>query len=83
MKEMSFIAAQNISMVFGESPEPVTALNKVSLEIAKGDFIAIMGPSGSGKTSLSLTERLFIPYPERNEPTSAPSASALSFSNCT
>jgi putative ABC transport system ATP-binding protein len=52
MKEMSFIAAQNISKVFGEPPEPVTALNNVSLEIGRGDFVAIMGPSGSGKTSL-------------------------------
>jgi putative ABC transport system ATP-binding protein len=30
----------------------VPALNKVNLEVEKGDFIVIQGPSGSGKTTL-------------------------------
>lgn len=49
---MGLISVQHISKVFGESPGAVVALKDVSLDIEKGEFIAIMGPSGSGKTTL-------------------------------
>ncbi|MEC7801600.1 MAG: ATP-binding cassette domain-containing protein, partial [Verrucomicrobiota bacterium] len=32
--------------------EKVVALDKVSLEVPEGDYVAIMGPSGSGKSTL-------------------------------
>jgi len=43
---------RNVSKVYGEGDTRVTALNDVSLEVNKGDFIAIMGSSGSGKSTL-------------------------------
>ncbi len=49
---MSLISLKNVSKVFSGSAEAVAALNDVTLDIEKGEFIAIMGPSGSGKTSL-------------------------------
>lgn len=45
---MSFIQVREIEKKFGE----INIINGISMEVNKGDFIAIMGPSGSGKSTL-------------------------------
>lgn len=45
------ITLQSVSKQFQHRGKPVTALANVSLEIPKGDFVAITGPSGSGKST--------------------------------
>ncbi|WP_032407563.1 ABC transporter ATP-binding protein [Rhodococcoides fascians] len=44
--------AFQVSKHFGDSSNPVSALDNVSLDIHGGRFTAIMGPSGSGKSTL-------------------------------
>ena len=46
------IEAKELSKVYGNGENTVTALNKAGLKIEAGDFISIMGPSGSGKSTL-------------------------------
>jgi putative ABC transport system ATP-binding protein len=56
------IRASNVSKTYVMGDQIVRALDGVSLEIAHGEFIAIMGPSGSGKsTMMNLIGALDVP----------------------
>jgi len=46
------VEARAVTRTFRRDSFLVTALDKVSITIARGDFLALMGPSGSGKTTL-------------------------------
>ena len=47
---MPIVALENVSRLYPNGQ--VTALRHVSLEVAHGEFLAVVGPSGSGKSTL-------------------------------
>ncbi len=46
------IRLENVSKIYRMGERHIKALDSVSLELKKGDFISVIGPSGSGKSTL-------------------------------
>jgi len=46
------VEIRNLSKVYVRGKQKVEVLHHIDLDIAQGDFLALMGPSGSGKTTL-------------------------------
>ena len=49
---MPVVDVQDVSVIYPSKEHTVTALDRVSLSIAEGEFISLIGPSGCGKTTL-------------------------------
>jgi putative ABC transport system ATP-binding protein len=50
--EAAIVSMRDVTKTYGTEAGEVHALAGVSLDVAAGDFVAIMGPSGSGKSTL-------------------------------
>ncbi|MGE4324169.1 MAG: ABC transporter ATP-binding protein [Sphingobium sp.] len=56
------ISLRGVTKVFGDGPTAFQALRGIDLDIAEGDFVAVMGPSGSGKsTTMNILGCLDVP----------------------
>jgi len=52
MSAEMMIQCRGISKCYRKGSQTVTPLEKLDLEVPRGEFLALMGPSGSGKTTL-------------------------------
>ena len=66
MENNFYVEIKNVTKVYGEGEGLAYALNDISLNIKKGEFVTIVGESGSGKTTL-LNILGAIDYPTKGE----------------
>ncbi len=52
MSEESMIKVSNVTKSYERGKQKVEVLHGLSIDVPRGDFVALMGPSGSGKTTL-------------------------------
>ncbi|GAB2874974.1 ABC transporter ATP-binding protein [Nocardioides pacificus] len=46
------LVLDDVSLVYGDGDETLTALDRVTLRVEPGELVAVVGPSGAGKSSL-------------------------------
>ncbi len=51
---MEILKVENLRKEYGQGNSKVIALDGVSLEIERGEFVAIVGPSGSGDNAIMM-----------------------------
>ena len=49
---MAMIEMQGVTKRYERGGQTLTVLDKLSLQVPQGDFVALMGPSGSGKSTI-------------------------------
>jgi len=62
MKQDPIISLRSVTKTYGSGETAFEALKGIDLDVAAGDFVAVMGPSGSGKsTAMNILGCLDVP----------------------
>src|ERR1700745_1129276 len=65
------LSVRDLSVAFGEGENRVLAGDRISLDIKKGETLALVGESGSGKSVTALSAMKLLPYPAAHHPSGA------------
>jgi NitT/TauT family transport system ATP-binding protein len=59
---MAYIELNNASLIYGDGSKQTLAVDRLNMQVARGQFVAIVGPSGCGKSTLMrLVSGLTLP----------------------
>ena len=47
-----YVKLEKVSKIYGSKEVKIVAVDEISFQIAKGDFVVVVGPSGAGKTTV-------------------------------
>jgi len=62
------LSIRDLSVAFGRGAQQTLAVDHISLDIRKGETVALVGESGSGKTVTALSVMKLLPYPAASHP---------------
>lgn len=68
MNSQPLISIKDLRVSFTQGDQPIEAVKGVSLDIIKGETVAIVGESGSGKSVTALSILKLLPYPKAFHP---------------
>ncbi len=62
------LSIRDLSVAFGHGAREVRVVDRVSVDIRKGETVALVGESGSGKSVTALSVMKLLPYPAAHHP---------------